>query len=336
MTVGERDSSDDSSTLRASGAGRTHLSRLAALRLYSFAHLGGIELGVIRVRGVGLANSLFPWARCLVASSKFGLTRIAATWPQLCHRQWMRWDRDKRCYTGLFDEKQGTVSGARKLLLLATARHINEHDFLRYPEEHRDGVVVFSGMDGYFADLLDDQCLIRDALLKATRRRHRVGPGQELSRAICVHVRLGDFIPSDGALSPFGDSSFNIRQPIHWFVGIVRSLRVAIDSGVRVAIFSDGDDEELRPLLELPNCDRVCCGSSLADLLALSTAGVLVASGSTFSMWAAYLGRMPVIWPKAQRRQKLHGANWEYESEIGAGPLPEGVLTLARKRLRGW
>ena len=93
-------------------------------------------------------------------------------------------------------------------------------------------------------------------------------------------------------------------------------------------MFSDASDEELRPLLGRPNVQRAFFGSSVADLLAMSTASVLIASGSTFSMWAAYLGRMPVIWPKDQRRQRLHGDAWEYEVELGYEPIPDIVASL--------
>jgi len=301
-------------------------------RLYSFAHLGGVDCGVVRLRGVGLANCLFPWARCMVSSKKLNLVRIASTWPQLCHRQWLRRDRDKRWYARLFDESGGTVSGARKLLLLSSSVRISEHDFLRDPDRYQKGIVVFSGIDGYFAEFLDEHALVKDGLLTSARSTHKAVLGRMPSRGINVHVRLGDFISRERE-EPDGVGCLHVRQPIGWYIEVVQKLRQNIAPGIPVTIFSDGSNEELRPLLALPNVRRAWFGSSLGDLLALSAANVMIASGSTFSMWAAYLGRMPVIWPMGQRRQRLHGTDWEYEPEIGSEPVPESVIALIRRRL---
>jgi hypothetical protein len=65
-------------------------------------------------------------------------------------------------------------------------------------------------------------------------------------------------------------------------------------------------------------------GSAIADLWALSNANVLVASGSTFSMWASYLGRMPVIWHPGQLSCPLYGGA-VFEQEIAQGSELQGV-----------
>ena len=110
----------------------------------------------------------------------------------------------------------------------------------------------------------------------------------------------------------------------------VQELRKVMEPKVPVWVFSDAADDEIQPLLALPGVRRVFFRSAVADLLAMSTAKVLVASGSTFSMWAAFLGRMPVIWPPNSKRQNLHGSNWEYEIELD-GPLPYRVAELVKK-----
>ena len=303
--------------------------------LYSFASLGGIECGAFRLRGVGLANCLFPWARCAVASKRYGLERIASTWPQLCHRQWLRWDRDKRCYFGLFDEGDDVIRGPRKIGLLAAKPRINEHDFLADPAKYSDGVVVFSGIDGYFQDLLGEHEEVRRMLIAATKPGHKRALERDAAPEIFVHIRYGDAVPAD---TPKGRSlkiRYHLRQPMSWFIHVVNELRGQVGACVPVRVFSDASDAELGPLLALSEVTRMTFGSSIADLLALSTAKVLVASGSTFSMWASYLGRMPVIWPAGQRRQRLHGSAWEYEIELDHDPLPDVVAGLIRQRLSG-
>jgi len=291
-------------------------------RPYSFANLGGIECGLLRLRGVGLANCLFPWARCLLVSGRFGLRRVASTWPQFCHRQWIRRDRDKRCYIGLMNERSAAIHGVRKLILLIAQPHITEHEFLARPESFHRGMVVFDGIDRYFEPMLHEHGLIRTSLLKLTREKHRPN-ASVTSCSICIHVRYGDFLEPGNACVP---------QPMNWFLHALQQCRKQLGRETPALVFSDATDEQLRPLLALPHVRRVFFGSSIADLLAMATAPMLIASGSTFSMWAAYLGRMPVIWPQDQRRQALHGADWQYEIELGYEPLPEQVAGLLRRR----
>lgn len=295
------------------------------MSLYCFATLGGEELGFIRLRGVGLANCLFPWARCVLASERFGLKRIASTWPQICHRQWMRRDLDKRCYIGLMDDRRGAISGVKKIALLATRWRITENKFLSAPQAFHQGIVLFEGIDGYFASMLADHAFLRKRLIDATRPKYR--PPGPLD-AICIHVRYGDATPPDSPRAKTLSTHFHLRQRMSWFVHALSECRRHLGQDAPALVFSDATDGELRPLLALPGVRRVFFGSAISDLLAMSSARVLIASGSTFSMWAAYLGRMPVIWPPSQRRQRLHGPNWEYETELGQDRLPEPVASL--------
>ncbi len=302
-------------------------------RLYSFASLGGIECGAFRLRGVGLANCLFPWARCGITSERYGLVRIASTWPQVCHRQWLRWDRDKRCYLRLFDERNVAIYGRRKLTLLATKRHIDEATFLVDPERHDNAVVVFSGIQGYFSAIMTEHDRVRELLINSIRPQHRFGLDKPHRPRVFLHVRYGDFASPEDDKAAAGNSQHHVRQPIGWFSHILGELRRVVGTCVPAVVFSDAADDELRPLLALPKVTRCSFGSSVADLLALSAADFLVASGSTFSMWAGYLGRMPTIWPTGQRRQELHGGQWEFESEVGMTNIPDEVIALARRRL---
>ena len=155
--------------------------------LYSFANLGGIDLALFRMRGVGLANCLFPWARCIVATRQFALRRIASTWPQLCHRQWLGPQQDRRTYLGLFDETGSAISGVKRLRLLLGLPRITEQQFLQQSMAHQSGIVVFSNIGGYFSAMLDNHAMVRDALIGMTKSEHRIGleavPGNSYRRS---------------------------------------------------------------------------------------------------------------------------------------------------------
>ncbi len=101
-----------------------------------------------------------------------------------------------------------------------------------------------------------------------------------------------------------------------------------------VCIFSDGSSDDLGPLLALPLTQRLTFGSSIADLLALSYANVLITSGgSSFSQWASYLGRMPVIWRTGTNYPKLYYDHPELEVECQGGfGLPTQFLDYIRMK----
>jgi hypothetical protein len=214
--------------------------------------------------------------------------------------------------------------------VLSSAKRIPEQEFLSDPSGFRAGLVVFSGMGGFFSEFVNEYDYIRTVLVRSALPKHTVGLHSSIANSISVHVRLGDFLDegSHPATQP------NVRQSIAWYVHTIRELQTVVGE-VRVNLFSDGHDSELRPLLDLPNVRRLFYGSSLADLFALSAAKVLVASASTFSMWAAYLGRMPVIWPPHGRVQRLHPDHWPFEPEVGFEGLPQEVVSLIRRQFDG-
>ena len=103
-------------------------------------------------------------------------------------------------------------------------------------------------------------------------------------------------------------------MPFKWYKCMIDKIRK--ESSLPIYIFSDASNEELREILELEYCQRMDLGSSISDMLALSRARVLIASASTFSMWASFLGQNPTIWFPGQMRQKLITNTLIFEGEI--------------------
>jgi len=299
--------------------------------VYSYAQLSEHDWGIVRFGGSGLGILLFPWARCVVASAKYRMTPIAPTWPSFKIGPLLRRERDLRTYRLLFHPRPEEMTGARKLLLLARLPHVEE-EWVRSIERETDKrggarqnvVVVFRGRKNYFMDILAEHALVRTELIEMTLDVHRKSLKEPFNPAIYVHVRLGDYRQT-GRMTP-----------IDWYRCTITAIRRAIGVIAPVNVVSDGYDRELAPLLALENVRRVSYGSSIADLLAMSTAAVLVASGqSTFGQWASYLGRMPVVWPTGYLTQKLY-----YDMECGLEiehspgmPLPGRFLEACMKRL---
>lgn len=104
--------------------------------------------------------------------------------------------------------------------------------------------------------------------------------GEEVIR---IHVRRGDYVSSRQALDP------------SWYARAATAARSAFPN-LAVEIYSD-DVPWCRENLGSVADAFIEGGTPEDDLSALSQAALLVASPSTFSWWAGFLGGMPVVSP---------------------------------------
>ncbi|QQR89110.1 MAG: alpha-1,2-fucosyltransferase [Myxococcales bacterium] len=255
-------------------------------RTYAYAQFSPLDFAFFRIQGSGLGNLLLPWARYVLYTKQPGIQGIAPTWAQFKPGPYLRNEKDKRGYVGLFRARKNELTGLRKALVLLSKKRRNEN-YLSELTVRSDELVVFSGLGRYFQPLHEHHAFIRSSLLEIVKAKPQ--HPDWLTQAIAVHVRLGDFQQA-------GTSAFNTRLPLAWYIENVRKLRELLGQDTPLAIFSDGSDAELKDLLSLRHAERMDFGSAMADLLALSQARVLVASNSTFSAWASFLGRMPSLW----------------------------------------
>jgi hypothetical protein len=120
-----------------------------------------------------------------------------------------------------------------------------------------------------------------------------------------------------------------------WFAGVVASLQRALGPDTNVLVFSDGTDRQLRDLLALNGARRLSFGSSIADMVALSLAPVIVGTaGSTFGAWGAFLGKVPSVWPPGGLTKHLWLPEDQHAIEADAGDvLPRSFIEVVRARL---
>lgn len=284
---------------------------------YAYARLSSNDLGICRIpiSGIGLGNLLFPWARLMVAAKNYGLKPICPTWLQIRFGPFLRGEKDKRFYHNLFDQPKGQIGGLRKLYLLSQVPRMTEEDFLARPRtDLRDAIVVYEGARDCFRTLNGWNGFLYREIRSMTRKCWLDKVNQIGSIPIGVHVRRGDLSQTKSA------------TPIEWFIECLNIVRRAVGFPVKVVIVSDGSDEELKDLLGVKNVHRVACGSAIADLLVLSKAKILIASGgSTFSAWASFLGQMPVVsypgqplaWFKLINRRGLYVGEFDPTSPDG-------------------
>lgn len=273
---------------------------------YGYPRLSPNDWYWARISGLGLGNLLFPWARCLVACRLRGWKMIAPQWWQFdVFALWQR-NRRSRCYFGMLNQPKGAIRGFGRLFRLALLPHIEEPTWprLQVPESGGSKIVDFDGIGNYFAELVHYREYVRAELLAMVGQLHLGCTDIDFKNSIMVNVRLGDFTAPVVDCPP-GPGSYNHRTAIDWYIGAIQELRSSFGPEWPAYIVSDGTEGELRALLRLENTHRLKV-ENLAGLLTLSRAHVLVASGSTYSMWASFLGHMPVLWPPGQRRQSLY------------------------------
>jgi hypothetical protein len=245
----------------------------------------------------GLANRLFPWARCLVFSHKNNIPMLMPTWSQIRIGPLLRKERDQKFYHNLFKNNGSYVSGIRSLVVQYCSRKAREPEGTEVFEDRNyppNTLIVFSGYGNYFAGINRWDQLLREKL-------HAITKDQWLERLstipdipVGIHVRRADFSEAHSYQDFFTKGA--LRTPLPWFIESLAAIRKLLGFQIDAYVFSDGTEAELEGLLSLKNVQMLRVGSAIGDLLALSSSRILLASGSSsFSAWASFLGQMPTL-----------------------------------------
>ena len=248
-----------------------------------YPDVGGLDLGGVGVGGPGLGNMLFPWARAIVYQKKYGGEILAPCWIQVKPRRLLVGERDQRNYRGFFSSEK-YITGFRREFTRLLKPSIDEDSI----EKAKSGgvVVTVSGMRNLFDDILHE----RDLIKKSFNDMLNINMDDEVlpKEYIAVHVRLGDFALTEDP------TKNNSRIPMAWYAKSIKLLQSQLN--LPVLLFSDGSSDELQDLLELDGVERVELETALHEMLALANSSALITSGSTFSMWASFLGNTNSYW----------------------------------------
>ena len=285
--------------------------------VFCYPKLSKFDLFFLRLGGPGLGNLLFPWARAKVLAKQNGYQFVPPTWPQLKLGPLLRGEIDSRSYFSLFQNLAAEVRGFQRVWILLCSKKIPES---AHASAQNGQVVVTDGVGDLFKDILGYSEYLHSELLAMLQRNRLAELSQDIQAANCVavHVRFGDFMAENLTMSRQGQA--NRRQPIEWYVWAVTALRNSMGANTPVNVFSDATDEELAPLLSLPHVRRAIDNSAIEDMLLMARHRVLVASGSTFSMWASFLGQVPTVWFPGQMKFRLVRTD-RCEVELEAGHL---------------
>lgn len=292
---------------------------------FVYPNLGFLDLWCFRIAGPGLGNILITWARAVVLAHKNNLPIIEPTWLNFKPGSILRRERDMRSYHNLFlCHNSEYIKGLKKVYVLLFANKIPEKVWCNNARKTRKReVVVCRGIEGMFDPLIPYRKIVIQKLKQIVRRENEPqGTNEEF---IGVHIRRGDFSePKDGVLE---SGKINYRIPIEWYIDRVTILRKYIGN-LPVKVFSDGTDQELKNVLRMEKVEKISGVSALQEMLMLSRSKILIGSGSTFSLWAAYIGAMPSIWYPGQYHadfSKMDEFKGAWETGIGE-PLPVEVM----------
>ncbi|MET4605079.1 hypothetical protein ABIB90_004574 [Bradyrhizobium sp. JR4.1] len=253
------------------------------------------DLGFVRLSGLGLGNSFFTYFHTHILSRKHGGRVIFPAWRSIKTGPILRGDARNRFYSGLFQPTPDEVTGFAKYAALArVGSKTNVIHVDRSTSAPIDGALnLVSCRRFVFDGLIEHRSEIRSRFLEILKEPVSEPPRWGQSDYIACHVRMGDFA-APASLAELNSGAPNKRIPLSWYAGVLRRLKNEYPNKP-LLIVSDGHAKELRDLLTI-GARLHPTRSDIGDLLALSSASILVGSNSTFSQWAAFLGDMPSVW----------------------------------------
>lgn len=281
--------------------------------IYCYPLFSKIDLLCFRIGGPGLGNLLFPWARAIILAEENGYRNIAPNWTQFKIGPLLRKENDIRSYSQIFKNNPNDLIGFNRLKALINNRRIPEN-LIGNVDLRAGDIIITEGMGTMFSDILKYHNLIYSKLLSIYKNQQfdNLIMKFDVHNSIAVHIRFGDFKKSKNL------NDINTRQPIEWYVDAILAVRKKLNFDIRVNIFSDANDIEIGKVLALPSVFRIVGNNALDDIFLISKHRLLIASGSTFSMWASFLGQVPTIWfPGKKIQNLLEDSNLEVEYEFG-------------------
>ena len=233
--------------------------------MYHYPLLSTPDLGFIRAPGPGIGNLLFPITRALQSAKIKEEIFVPPTMFNLKIGPLIRMEKNLRFYNKEFKKRS----------------FVEWMNFFRI-KIYRNNVTFYSGERNLFHDIKESRSLIHSWLISNSIEKPINNSGK-----IAVHIRRGDFNKSN-------KSDLSSQIPTQWYLDTVDRLLSKIN--MEVVLFSDAkvSDEWLKfgPKIKLSKNLSAC-----SNLLSMSTADVLVASRSTFSLWSYFLSNQKTYLP---------------------------------------
>lgn len=292
---------------------------------YVYPKFSNFDCGFFRIGGCGLGNMLFIYSRALVLAKENDATLIYPTWPTFKLGPILRREKDKRFYFGLFSNKSQRPSKLKKIKLLYLNRKVTPEQLQSAPD---NSVVIYDNFKMKFDELIKYRDFIYDDIIKNLHDRNRDVLGSDLKSTVAVHIRLGDFKPFNEEDIKNGKN--NIQINVSWYSKVINQINEATNFKYNFLVFSDGEEEELKEVLNVPNVTLSKKRNIIEDILLMSKSEFLIASGSSTSLWARFLGELSSLTFTNQLKEKGLSKPDGFEIEAGEEGLSLEQLDIIK------
>ena len=248
---------------------------------YVYPVFDGINLVVIRIGGSGLGNLLYPYFRALIYANKYNLKLIDPVFKSIKPSLLLKSKQHRRLYNYTITN---SIKGLDRFLILLKKR---EGEF----ENSNAEIKCFKGFYNGFKPFYGYEVFLLSQLKSLVK--HKEINLEKFQNNICCHIRLGDF------KKHHGDRNIknNTRLPIEWYISALEFL-MKKNKGIKVYVFSDGNQNELKNILDIPDVKFEISNDPIVDLLKMSQGKYFIGSYSSFSMWASFFSSGTTIWNK--------------------------------------
>ncbi len=249
--------------------------------------------------GMGFGNRLFPWARCRLFAERMHAKMVSPIWFRPALNQLFRGGVSLRYYLrqvmnfGLFNNHHGDVAPLYGRMIMLKSLCISEKQFLN-KKSIREGdrvVVVFRSFEKRpFIPLMGHNTFLKSELISITKKKYLDIVKRFDDIPIVINVRCGnDFLPPINGHQKMGHQKTSLK----WYVELLQLVRRQLGRQLDALVVSDGTVQQLQPILDMGNTSLLEPRSAISDLLVMSNAKFLIASGaSSFSAWGSFLGNM--------------------------------------------
>ena len=257
---------------------------------------------VCKIPHCGLGNWLFPLMKAKIFAERHQLPLYIIGYNQFKIGPYLRDEKNKRIYRSFFIFQKNALWEIFDRLYLLRYNNYNKiyepdlvyNNHLKFSRKFLFIISEIPHWSDHFHNLRQFRNLVRnhfflmlDPLVKNIISKAEVP-------MIGVHIRMGDFrkLKNGEDFSKVGA----VRTPESYFISVIEKLNIIYNEKLTITVFTDGYENEIPLLLNMPNVKLSGQYPDIVDLVLLSKSKVIVTSaGSTFSYWAAFLSNAAVI-----------------------------------------
>lgn len=236
---------------------------------------------VAKLPNTGLGNKMLTYSRAFCFAKANNLELYSINWVSFQVGPLIRMERSKRIYNYF---TQSEFLTRIKLFGLSFFR-VKEKEGAKFYKYNK--YYVFSEIfinNDYFSEIRNSKFIFKSAFKELLNASINVQIENSIPPDVAIHIRRGDFKKGSTITS------------ITYFIDVLMFIQSNISRELKICVFSDGDDDELREILAIDGVFRAKQQPDVVDLFQMTKSKIFIPSiGSTFSYWAALFSEGIII-----------------------------------------